>query len=134
MAQRLRRTWMSGGALGILALVGLLNVAAAAASDGPPSGQAFRGWPQPWRALYVFGVTEGLSWGHSMRSVQGAPAAPNDRLRALVRCVEPMTAGQLEAIAGRFLDAHPERWHEPMSWLVLNALLDVCPAYQPSTP
>lgn len=58
-----------------------------------------------------------------------APAfgAPKYQFAWFETCVEPMSIEQIVAILKRFLDDHPERWHEPLGALAHASLLDACP-------
>ena len=61
---------------------------------------------------YIIGVTEGVDvkfWS--------APV--------------PIKTAQVVAVVKKYLDDHPEKWNQPASWLVRNALIEAFPPKKP---
>ena len=72
---------------------------------------------------YLMGFTDGL---------MAAPLFSFERMGDTMtltwfeRCEAKGNSGQLQAIIDRYLDQHPENWHDSMSGIFFLAMKDVC--------
>jgi hypothetical protein len=92
-------------------------------------GRDYRALSDLERRRYAAGVVDGMLLAPTF----GAPnpiseaAGSTTRYRWLTQCVTDMTDDQVAAIISKYLDAHPEHWHQDAHLSAYRALLDACP-------
>jgi hypothetical protein len=92
-----------------------------AASKGPSwqllSGQDYLELAEYDREVYVTGLNDAYNWSY---------VAGFERMKWLVPCVLGRKAPQLAAMYAKWLQAKPERWHEPAAKLFPFAMFESC--------
>jgi hypothetical protein len=88
------------------------------------TGNSWRQFSVDGRRLYLVGVLEG--WTTVFVSGEGIPGP---ELSQIMECiiVPGRQYGQEVAIVEKFMADNPRRWHQPMSFIMWEALLDACP-------
>ncbi len=80
---------------------------------------------------YIAGTIDGMLWASdvaALRSGATGQAMRNLAHSLLGACTPPSaTGGQLYAVALKYMQNHPENWHEPAYVLVHRALIDAFP-------
>lgn len=92
--------------------------------DGFLTAEQYRALPQDSRDAWAAGIVEGIF----LAPFFGAPKA---RMKWLEACLTGMTHTQVTAILMKYINQHPERWHEQVHTTMYSALLDACPKPQP---
>ena len=89
------------------------------------TGNEYRQMPESQRVVYVMGLLDGIK----ISPFFGAPSGPEGPEGVLARqyyCTKGMSNYQLEAILQKFLNEHPERWHDDIHTLFYGALDSAC--------
>jgi len=94
-----------------------------AIKSGFVDGNGYRAFSGFEKRAYAMGLID----GYFLAPLFGAPKR---RLEWLERCVVGMTDVQLVAIIDKFLQDHPERWHDGMHALVYSAMFEACRPYR----
>jgi len=81
------------------------------------SGQDYLELAEYDREVYVTGVNDAYNWSY---------VAGFERMKWLVPCIYGRRAQQLAAMFAKWLEASPERWHEPVAKLFPFAMFDSC--------
>jgi len=81
------------------------------------SGEAYLAMPDYDRQVYVGGLNDAYLWSFT---------GGFERMRWLVPCVDERSARQLSAMFTKWLEANPERWHEPAAKLFPFAIFEFC--------
>ncbi len=93
------------------------------------SGQDYLELAEYDREVYVTGLNDAYNWSY---------VAGFERMKWLVPCVHGRKSQQLAAMYAKWLQAKPERWHEPAAKLFPFAMFESCrkpgkkPAKSPS--
>lgn len=81
------------------------------------SGQDYLELAEYDREVYITGVNDAYNWSY---------VAGFERMKWLVPCVYGRKAQQLSAMFSKWLQANPERWHEPAAKLFPFAMFETC--------
>lgn len=92
--------------------------------EGFISGNVYRSFTGPKRTSYVMGWVDGVFVSPLFDAPDHTQAGTP--LAALSQCVVGMDNIQMEAIFSKWLDEHPERWHESAHLLMYVAMDEVC--------
>ena len=99
------------------------------------NGQLWITVPDGTKAAY----SAGWMAGFAAASYSFLPGKTTDAERPSVaremqrinKCIDPMTAGQVQAIIDKYVQANPELWQEDISNLTLRAVRRACDALGP---
>ena len=83
------------------------------------TGNSYRELQDAGKSGYVMGFTDGLF-------VSVLHGAKKSKLRPIEQCVAGMSDGQVVAILEKWLNDHPEQWHEQMNILANAAIREAC--------
>jgi hypothetical protein len=80
------------------------------------------------RSIYILGWVEGFSAASKPFVSVGIPnqRAVQQTVRQLYQCMEPMRLGQIQAIINKYVNAHPEIWHEDIGVIAGAAMVTAC--------
>ncbi len=81
------------------------------------SGQDYLELAEYDREVYITGINDAYNWSY---------VAGFERMKWLVPCVYGRKAQQLSAMFSKWLQANPERWHEPAAKLFPFAMFETC--------
>lgn len=89
-------------------------------TNGFATGNRWRTLPNQQRMLYVLGVLDGLRFSPVMA------LGTEDRTNKLANCTQNMNGEQILAIADKYVEARPEKWHESVHFQLFGALTEAC--------
>lgn len=75
------------------------------------------------RSLYTAGVIDGLKFSPVF-------AKDQEKTSKLINCTLPMTSRQIRAIAENYVNARPEKWHEPVHFMIFASIIEVCGVFK----
>lgn len=75
------------------------------------------------RSLYAVGVIDGLKFSPVLANGQ-------ENTRKLTSCTAPMTGRQIKAIAENYVNARPEKWHEPVHFMIFSSIIEACKVFK----
>ena len=84
------------------------------------TGQRYLALPADNQAAYVMGLVDGVYIG----PLFGASEAS---VIAVQNCLQARTNFQIAAILSKYIQDHPERWHEGAHLLFNSRMLELCP-------
>lgn len=89
--------------------------------EGFVTGNHYQQLPEVQQHAYLMGLTDGI-----LVSPLLGVSRDEEGLTWFERCDAHKNSGQLQAIVDRFLQDHPERWHEGMGVLFFLAMKEAC--------
>lgn len=94
--------------------------------NGFGTGTEFRAWSEAEKWSYAMGFVNGISMA------SGVGASEKEMQWFVSSFMQPgMSNSQLAAIISKYLEEHPERWHEPLNFLSYSAFRE---SYNKSHP
>jgi hypothetical protein len=97
-------------------------------------GRDFRLLSERERRVYAAGILDGMllapffgAPAGDLSKIERGEVVPTTRSEWLAKCVVGMNDEQVAAIITKYLNDHPERWHEGAHLSTYSAMIESCP-------